>query len=184
MVLTSLKKMTAFAREKPDEFYAMAMENGEAEAKKFYNTVAQQRAQIQVRIKDLDNIIRCLYEDRVCGRISPERYDTMAGGYEQEQAELKQELESITARIAEMDLREQYVREFMENARVYIEMPRLTPELLRVFIRCIEVYEKEEKYSRTCGNLIKVHFTFQTREEKTVAATMAATAVTADRKVA
>lgn len=184
VVLTSLKKMTAFAREKPDEFYAMAMENGEAEAKKFYNTVAQQRAQIQVRIKDLDNIIRCLYEDRVCGRISPERYDTMAGGYEQEQAELKQELESITARIAEMDLREQYVREFMENARVYIEMPRLTPELLRVFIRCIEVYEKEEKYSRTCGNLIKVHFTFQTREEKTVAATMAATAVTADRKVA
>ena len=184
VVLASLKKMTAFAREKPDEFYAMAMENGEAEARKFYDTVAQQRAQTQARIKDLDNIIRCLYEDRACGRISPERYDTMAGGYEQEQAELKQELESITARISEMDLREQYVREFMENARVYIEMPKLTPELLRVFIRCIEVYEKEEKYSRTCGNLIKVHFTFQTQEEKAVAATMTATAATAYRKVA
>ena len=46
VVLASLKKMTAFAREKPDEFYAMAMENGEAEARKFYDTVAQQRAQI------------------------------------------------------------------------------------------------------------------------------------------
>ena len=184
VVLTSLKKMTAFAREKPDEFYAMAMENGEAEAKKFYDTVARQRAQIQARIKDLDNIIRCLYEDRVCGRITPERYDTMASGYEQEQAELKQELESITARIAEMDLREQYVREFIENARVYIEMPWLTPELLRVFIRCIEVYEKEEKYSRTCGNTILVHFTFEMPKQKTVAATMAATAVTADRNVA
>ena len=184
VVLTSLKKMTAFAREKPDEFYTMAIENGEAEAKKFYDTVARQRAQIQARIKDLDNIIRCLYEDRVRGRITPERYDTMASGYEQEQAELKQELESITARISEMDLREQYVREFMENAKAYIEMPKLTPELLRVFIRCIEVYEKEEKYSRTCGNLIKVHFTFQAQEEKAAAATMAATAVTADRKVA
>ena len=184
VVLTSLKKMTALAREKPDEFYAMAMENGEAEARKFYDTVARQRAQIQARIKDLDNIIRCLYEDRVCGRISPERYDTMAGGYEQEQAELKQELESITARINQMDLREQYVREFMENAKAYIEMPKLTPELLRVFIRCIEVYEKEEKYSRTCGNLIKVHFTFQTQEGKAVAATMAATAMTAVRKAA
>ena len=184
VVLTSLKKMTAFAREKPDEFYAMAMENGEAEAKKFYDTVARQRAQIQARIKDLDNIIRCLYEDRVCGRITPERYDTMASGYEQEQAELEQELESITARIAEMDLREQYVREFIENARVYIEMPWLTPELLRVFIRCIEVYEKEEKYSRTCGSTILVHFTFEMPKQKTVAATMAATAVTADRNVA
>ena len=184
VVLASLKKMTAFAREKPDEFYAMAMENGEAEARRFYDTVAQQRAQIQARIKDLDNIIRCLYEDRVCGRISPERYDTMASGYEQEQAELKQELESITARIAEMDLREQYVREFMENARVYIEMPRLTPELLRVFIRSIEVYEKEEKYSRTCGNTIVIHYTFQMPNQKAVTATMAATAVTADGKAA
>lgn len=184
VVLASLKKMTAFAREKPDEFYAMAMDNGEAEAKKFYDTVARQRTQIQARIKDLDNIIRCLYEDRVCGRISPERYDTMASGYEQEQAELKQELESITARICEMDLREQYVREFMENARVYIEMPRLTPELLRVFIRCIEVFEKEEKYSRTCGNTIVIHYTFQMPNPKVVTATMAATAVTADMKVA
>ena len=156
----------------------------EAEAKKFYDTVARQRAQIQARIKDLDNIIRCLYEDRVCGRITPERYDTMASGYEQEQAELKQELESITARISEMDLREQYVREFMEDAKAYIEMPKLTPELLRVFIRCIEVYEKEEKYSRTRGNTILVHFTFEMPKQKTVAATMAATAVTADRNVA
>ena len=184
VVLTSLKKMTAFAREKPDEFYAMAMENGEAEAKKFYDTVARQREQIQARIKDLDNIIRCLYEDRVCGRISPERYDTMASGYEQEQAELKQELESITARISEMDLREQYVREFMENAKAYIEMPKLTSELLRVFIRCIEVYEKEEKYSRTCGNTIVIHYTFQMPKRKAVTATMAATAVKADRKAA
>lgn len=184
IVLTNLKKMTAFAREKPDEFYAMAMENGEAEAKKFYDTVARQRAQIQARVKDLDNIIRCLYEDRVCGRITLERYDTMASGYEQEQAELKQELESITAQIDEMDLREQYVREFMENARAYIEMPKLTPELLRTFIRSIEVYEKEVKYSRTCGNTIVIHYTFQMPRRKTVDVTMAATAQTAAGSVA
>ena len=40
-------------------------------------------------LKELDNIIRCLYEDRVCGRILPERYDVMASGYEQEQSELR-----------------------------------------------------------------------------------------------
>ena len=83
-----------------------------------------------------------------------------------------------------MDLREQYVREFMENAKAYIEMPKLTPELLRVFIRCIEVYEKEEKYSRTCGNTIVIHYTFQMPKQKAVTATMAATTMTADRKVA
>lgn len=93
----------------------------------------------------------------------------MAGSYEQEQAEPKHELESISTQISEMDLREKYVNDFMENARLYIEMPNLTPELLRVFIHRIDVYEKEEKYSRTCGNTIMIHYTFKTAQSKAAA---------------
>ena len=119
----------------------------------------------RLKSESLDNIIRCLYEDRVCGRITPERYDVMAGGYEQEQAELRQELQSITERISEMDMRKKCIQEFMNKAKEYIEMPKLTPELLRVFIRRIEVYEKPEKYSRTCGNPIIIHYAFQLPEQ-------------------
>lgn len=169
IVLTDLRKMTALAREQPEEFYRMAMTNGEEEARKFHNTATRQQNKLNARIKDLDNIIRCLYEDRVCGRITPERYDIMAGSYEQEQAELKVELESISVQISEMDLREKYVNDFMENARTYIELPKLTPELLRVFIHRIDVYEKEEKYSRTCGNTIMIHYTFKTAQSKAAA---------------
>lgn len=165
IVLHNLKTVTAFAREQPEEFYAMATQKGEAEAKKFYKTAEREKAQIEKRIKELDNIIRCLYEDRVCGRISPERYDVMSGGYEQEQAELRQALKSITERINQMDMREMCIREFMDRAKSYMEMPKLTPELLRVFIRRIEVHEKLEKYSRTCGNPIVIHYAFQLPEQ-------------------
>lgn len=184
IVLADLRKMTALAREQPEEFYRMAMANGEEEARKFYDTATRQQNKLNARIKDLDNIIRCLYEDRVCGRITLERYDTMAGSYEQEQAELKQELESISAQISEMDLREKYVRDFMENAKTYIEMPKLTPELLRVFIHRIDVYEKEEKYSRTCGNTIMIHYTFKVSLSKTAAAIKTAAAEQAKQKAA
>lgn len=165
IVLHNLKTVTAYAREQPEEFYAMAAQNGEAEAKKFYATAEREKAQIKKRIKELDNIIRCLYEDRVTGRITPERYDVMAGGYEQEQAELRQKLQSITERIGQMDMQEKCIQEFMDKAKSYIEMPKLTPELLRVFIRRIEVYEKPEKYSRTCGNPIIIHYAFQLPEQ-------------------
>lgn len=165
IVLHNLKTVTAFARDNPDEFYAMATQNGEAEAKKFYKTAEQKKVQIESRIRELDNIIRCLYEDRVSGRITPERYDTMSSGYEHEQAELRQELQSITERISEMDMREKCIQEFIDKAKKYIEMPKLTPELLRVFIRRIEVYEKMEKYSRTCGNPIIIHYAFQLPEQ-------------------
>ena len=165
IVLHNLKTVTAFAREQPEEFYAMATQNGEAEAKKFYAIAGREKVQIEKRIKELDNIIRCLYEDRVCGRLTPERYDVMANGYEQEQAELQQELTSITERINKLDMREKCIQEFMDKAKSYIEIPKLTPELLRVFIRRIEVYEKPEKYSRTCGNPIVIHYAFQLPEQ-------------------
>lgn len=165
IVLHNLQTVTAFAREQPEEFYAMATRNGEAEADKFYKAAEREKIQIEKRIKELDNIIRCLYEERVCGRLSPEWYDVMASGYEQEQAELKQELQSITKRIDEMGMREMCIREFIAKAKEYLEMPKLTPELLRVFIRRIEVYEKLEKYSRNCGNPIVIHYAFQLPEQ-------------------
>ncbi|MBQ6119344.1 MAG: DUF4368 domain-containing protein, partial [Clostridia bacterium] len=139
----------------------LATRNGEAQAEKMKASTERQKTQLQTRIKELDNIIRCLYEDRVTGRISPERYDTMAGGYETKQAQLKTELKCATEKLEAMDLREQYVRDFMEKAKEYIEMPVLTPELLHTFIHRIEVHEKSQKYSRTCGNTVVIHYTFQ-----------------------
>lgn len=167
IVLGRVQKMTAFARENPEEFYAMATENGEAEAKKFYAMAERQKSSLESRVKEIDKIIRCLYEDRVVGRITPERYDELACGYELEQTEIKQELESITARIAEMDMRDICVREFIENAKEIVDMDKLTPKILRAFVLRIDVYEKAEKFSRKCGNYVEIHYTFQPKPRTT-----------------
>ena len=168
IVLDDLKRMTAFAREEPDKFYEAAMQKAKSEAEKFYALAKKQKDKIEDRIKKIDNIIRCLYEDRVVGRITVERYGKMACGYEQEQAELKLELESLNKGIAELDAHEQSVREFMAKVKQYVEMPKLTPELLRAFIRKIEVYEKEVKYSHSCGNPVIIYYKFQMKKLETL----------------
>jgi hypothetical protein len=99
--------------------------------------------------------------DRASGRITPERYDVLAEGYEKEQPELKTKLESLEARLNDSRLCEKCIHEFINKAKQYVNMPKLTPELLRAFIKRIEVHEKEVKRSRTCGNHIVVYFTFQ-----------------------
>ena len=139
-------------------------QNGITEAKKFGRSAEQERKQIETRITQIDNTVRCLYEDRVIGRITPERYDSLAAGYESEQNELHEKLAELERKAAELDLQEQYIRKFIEQAREYIEMPKLTAEMLRVFIRRIEVFEKPEKYSRTCGNTIIIHYSFECGE--------------------
>ncbi len=67
-------------------------------------------------------------------------------------------------------MRVQCIQEFIRNAKQYVEMPELTPELLRVFIRRIEVYEKYEKYSRTAGNPIRIHYAFRLPEQEGIPA--------------
>ena len=127
----------------------------------------RQKSSLENRVKEIDKVIRCLYEDRVVGRITPERYDELACGYELEQAEIKQELESITAQIAEMDMREICIREFMEKAKEIVDMDKLTLKILRAFVLRIDVYEKAEKFSRKCGNYIEIHYTFQPKPRTT-----------------
>lgn len=88
-----------------------------------------------------------------------------ASGYEQEQTALKEKLISVNDGISRMDMRDSCIREFIAKAKQYIKMPTLTPELLQIFIRKIEVFEKLEKYSRTAGNLIIIHYAFQLPEQ-------------------
>ena len=82
----------------------------------------------------------------------------------------KRELQELVERIGEVDMRDKCIQEFIRNAKQYIEMPKLTPELLRVFIRRIEVYEKFEKYSRTAGNPIRIHYAFRLPEQEGIPA--------------
>ena len=160
VVLAELKKITLLAREHPQQFYEMAMQNGEREAQKLRKESEQKKSKLEKRNKEIDNIIRCLYEDRVSGRITPERYDSLAAGYEKEQSELKTELAELSDQLDTVSLQEKYVLDFIEKAKANIEMKEVTPELLRAFVSRIEVYEKPEKYSRTCGNMILIHYTF------------------------
>ncbi len=97
---------------------------------------------------------------RNTGRITPERYDSLAAGYEKEQSELKTELAELSNQLDTVSLQEKYVLDFIEKAKANIELKEVTPELLRAFISRIEVYEKPEKYSRTCGNMVLIHYTF------------------------
>ena len=153
--------MIALANNHSDEFYAMATEKGKAEAKKYYATAEKEKSQVTTRLHELDNIIRCLYEDRVVGRITPERYDFLASGYEEEQAQIRTKLNELNEKINEIDLQEKYVKEFIAKAKEYVNVERLTPGILRAFIKRIDVYEKEVRYSRTCGNTIVIQYTFQ-----------------------
>ena len=169
IVLENLRKVTAFARSEPDKFYKIAMSKGKAEAEKIEAYAVKQQAEIEGRLKKLDSVIRCLYEDRVVGRITPERYDEMVTGYEEEMAELKRKLTELKNDISLYSQQQQAIKDFVEKAKEYIEMPKLTHELLYAFIQRVDVYEKPKKYSRESGNPIMIYYKYQMTPNERVA---------------
>ena len=160
IVLTVLKRMTAFAREHSEEFVEKFRASSNFEAKKRLKESEQQKESYKARLTQLYSITKALYEDRAVGRITTELFEQLSADYEQEKSDIQAKLTVLENEIDATELREKCLNEFVENAKKYVEMPELTPELLRIFIRRIEVYEKEEKYSRTCGNRIDITFKF------------------------
>ena len=104
------------------------------------------------------------------GCITPERYDEMVVGYENELAELKQKLAELKNDVSLFSQQQQAIKDFLDKAKKYIEMPELTPELLYAFIQRVEVYEKPTKYSKEAGNPVMIFYKYQmTRREHAVA---------------
>ena len=160
IILQKIREVTAFARENPDEFYAIARQKAEKEADSYLKISAKEKVAIKRRVEELENIIRCLYEDRVSGRITVERYDALSADYEQEQAEQKKQLQTIEKTMDEQNMREKVILDFMNNAKKYIDITELTPEILHTFVRRIELHEREISRSQKCGNQIDIYFTF------------------------
>lgn len=102
------------------------------------------------------------------GRISVERYESLSSGYETEQSELKTKLNEMNAFLDENEKREQLIQDFIENAKKYIDIQELTPEILRAFISRIEVHEKAKWHSTECGNDIVIYFTVERKEQLNV----------------
>ena len=149
IVLKVIKRVTTYAREHSEEFYEMAMSKGENEAMSQSKNNEALRSEYETRINQLESAISMLYMDRVTGRVTPERYDSLASGYEKEQSELKTKLQELDSHTSYLAVKEKCVREFINNAKKYVDVAEVTSQLLRAFIKRIEVHEKAEKRSRT-----------------------------------
>ena len=101
------------------------------------------RAEIASIFMEQDvGIIANLYEDNVTGKISDERFDSLAKKYEAEQTALKSEIVELKKALDVVNDEESNIREFLKVVNSYTEIEELTPEILNNFIDRIYIGEK------------------------------------------
>ena len=98
------------------------------------------------RIKILDKIIQSLYEDKVVGKLSEERYLKLSENYETEQKELTKKVKVLkTAFEKKSKERQSQIRDFMKLVDKYSDIKELTPEIIHSFVDRIIVHEKRKE---------------------------------------
>lgn len=113
---------------------------------------------MQKRQTELTKLFKRLYEDSVLGRIPDEQYRILSQEYTTEQKEIQEQLPSMEARLQELKDSSSNIARFIENAKRYSEIPELTSEILRIFIKRVEVGERAEKYSRTAPQEVRIYY--------------------------
>ena len=97
----------------------------------------------QKRMSDLETILKKLYEDRVFGIISDDRYLSMSADYEAETKKLKDRYYELQGLLDGFKKQNRDARKFAELVEAYTDITEVTEELLHTLVDKIVVHEKE-----------------------------------------
>ncbi len=118
---------------------------------------------LDARDKELDALIRRLYEDNVSGKISDERFTKLNAAYEAEQRQVSQKIKLLKKPSIEETSDKESRRRFMELLDGLADISELTPNLVKRLIDRIEVgqgeYEQTPK-ARKKRQTVKIFWRF------------------------
>ncbi len=105
------------------------------------------------RLSELDRIFMRLYEDRVNGTISDERFASMSKSYEDEQAKLKREVETLTKEVDQQEQKVSDVDRFIKQAHKYVTLKELTPYALHELVKAIYIEAPDKSSGKRRQNI-------------------------------
>ena len=148
MVKNDLRYTIQFANDNKETFMSILKERTEAKNKRELASAIEEKEVAEKRIVALDKIIQSLYEDKVSGKLSEERYIKMSDNYEAEQKELTEKVKTLKAEIEKAQTKYDNIQKFMAIVKRYSDFEELTPEILRAFVDKIIIYEKQKVNGR------------------------------------
>ena len=104
-------------------------------------TLKRRVAQEKKRIAELNALIKKLYEDNVCGKLSDKRFTLLSGEYEQEQETLEASLAKAQSELDGFEADGVRADKFIELAKKYTDFSELTTPMINEFVDKILVHE-------------------------------------------
>ena len=144
IVKEDLQKVCEYVFLHEKEFTDEYLSGSKKETEKFQSKTKAELKRLSERQEEIGRIIRKLYEDNVCGRITDERFDFLAKSYEDEGNDLKTKIQELKNALASSVQEEEKLSKFLKVVKSYTKIEKLTPEILNSFIEKIYIGETEK----------------------------------------
>lgn len=144
IVLNDIKMHIEFARAHEDEFIKLVSNETSAYTAKALSSLTKDLNASKTRFEKLDAIIQNLYEDKISGIVSEDRFKKMNENYEQEQNSLKEKIAELEGKIKAINEQTASTSHFMELVQKYTRIDTLIHEVAREFIEKIIIHKAEK----------------------------------------
>ena len=143
IVLTDLQRVLGQYQSDEKRFVELLQNQVQKETRKELMLKTKEYEDAEKRIIALDRIIQGLYEDKICGNITAERFAKMAQSYEEEQSTLTERVKVLREELARAKENSDNIVKLIRLVKKYTETTELTPEIVREFIEKIIVHQAE-----------------------------------------
>lgn len=144
LVLQNIQSVISTAKLDKRKFAEELHQKMDSKNDKEFKRIIKENDKLKLRCSSLDKIIQKLFEDRVSGNISDERYFSMAESYEKEQSEIKEKLTAYQEKIDAHNDNKKSVDDFLKLVDKYSEIDALTPQILIELIDKILIHQSEK----------------------------------------
>ena len=143
IVKNNISEIVRFANNFEDEFVKLVVDENYklTQERQRKNNEALQK--MLIRNKEIDALIEGLFEEKVLGNLTEERFKKLTYKHKDEQPELKQKIKNLKTIVLEDKKHELDVNGFLNIVKKYSETINLTIDILNEFIEKIIVYHRE-----------------------------------------
>lgn len=159
LVLKDIKRITSYVMQYEDEFVKMAMEHSQSEQLREMSKSQQLLTKSIDRVKELDRIIKRLYEDNVCGKLSDERFMKLSKDYEVEQKGMHDLIAQLQKTISEHEEKTVNIQQFVARVKKYTDISELTPTIVNELIDRVEIHSPDKNSGKRTQK-VDIYYSF------------------------
>lgn len=149
LVKNDISNIVKFAKEFEDEFVKIVVDEDYKRIQATQKRNLESLNKMLTRDKELDTLCEKVFEEKILGNLSEERFLKLSEKYEEEQFELKARIKNMKKVVQEEKKHELNADGFLKIVRKYSEIEELTLDILQEFIDKIVVHHREEIMGET-----------------------------------